>query len=301
MSMQPCLIITHVAPDLDAALGTWLYRRYIVDGVVDWGFVPAGTGHETAAGVIDTGREYSPYEARYDHHQPELADDRTVCAASLVYDTCRQMPLSPEQREELKALQPLVELVTAGDHGRAPDWSYKIGPHAIAASIRARLRGDDHAMLAALHQLIDDIALSLWMRARVEREFQNHGFPLADNIMLIRNGSALMTRYALDELKYELVLFVTDSRDQSPATLTVGIQRASESALDCGALVDAMQHRAAQTGDADVVAELERWYRHPSGFFAGRGTAKAPDPSPISERTVQAIASLLVEVLSDDD
>lgn len=294
-------ICTHQAPDLDATLGTWLFRRYLAPSDdIEWVFVPAGETDPAAYAVIDTGREYEPRRHRYDHHMPEFALRRSICAASLVYEHAL-IRATPAQHAELVVLRPLVELVTAGDHGRAPDWSYQVGPHAQASAIRARLRGDDQAMLAALHQLIDDIASSLWTREQVRREAPSKLFPLGERIALIRDGSALLTRYALDTngMGYELALFVSDHRDQSPPTIAVGMQRATESALHCGALVDAMQARAAQAGDGEVVAELQRWYRHPSGFFAGRGTAKAPDVTPVSERVIQTIAALLAQCLRE--
>lgn len=289
MSMQPYLIVTHVAPDLDAALGTWLFRRYLAPSDdIEWVFVPAGETDPAAYAVIDTGREYEPRRHRYDHHMPEFAMQRSICAASLVYEHAL-IRATPAQHAELVALRPLVEVVTAGDHGRAPAWSYQVGPHAQASAIRARLRGDDQAMLLSLHQLIDDIASSLVTRARVAQEFATHAYSVSEEVVLIRNSSSLLTRYALDEMGYALALFVSDNRQQLPATVTVGIQRATESALHCGAIVDAVQSLAAEAGDGEVVAEVQRWYRHPSGFFAGRGTAKAPDPSPISERSFSAL------------
>lgn len=298
------LIVTHTAPDLDAALGTWLIARYMQTSehdVIMYGFVPAGQTREEADFVVDTGREYIASEGRYDHHMPELANDTSISAASLVYQACMAVHQPAEVMRELIAIKPLVELVVAGDHGRAPAWSYEVGPHAQASSIRNRLRGDDHATLAALHQLIDDIAGALIVRAQVAAEFGERAYPVGERIVLIRDGSALLTRYALDTngMGYELALFVSDHRDQSPPTIAVGMQRATESALHCGALVDAMQARAAQAGDGEVVAELQRWYRHPSGFFAGRGTAKAPDVTPVSERVIQTIAALLAQCLRE--
>jgi hypothetical protein len=34
--------------------------------------------------------------------------------------------------------------------------------------------------------------------------------------------------------------------------------------------------------DSAEFQELARWYLHEAGFFAGRGTAKAPDPTPLT-------------------
>lgn len=293
-------ICTHTAPDLDAALGTWLAARYLAHGTVSYGFVPAGETDTTADMVIDTGRVYDTATHRYDHHMPEWANRRDVCAAGMVYAAALARAATDAQRDELHALRPLVNLVTAIDHGAAPEWAYETGIAAIASSIRARLRGDDSAMLAALHQLIDDVASALWVREQVRREFADHAHPLSDKIVFIRNGSALMTRYALDTLGYELVLFVTDSRDKAPPTVTIGIQRANESPLHCGEIVDAIQARAGQAGEGEIVAELASWYRHPSGFFAGRGTAKNPDPMPVTERNLQILAALLVEVMREE-
>lgn len=295
-------ICTHQSPDLDAALGTWLAARYLATAPVEYVFVPAGNTDPTATMVIDTGREYDTSRHRYDHHMHLWALRRDVCAATQVYDSCLAAAQGDAQRkQELEDLRPLVRLVTEIDHGAAADWVYETGLAGIASSIRTRLRGDDSAMLAALHQLIDDVAGAIWTRNRARREFATCATQIDERVVLIRDGSAVVTRLALEEMGYEVALFVSDNRDKMPSTFTVGIQRANESPLDCGRLVDAMEAKAELAGDGEVAAELHIWYRHPAGFFAGRGTAKTPHPLPVSERALQVIASLLVEVLSGDD
>jgi hypothetical protein len=295
MSIRIC---THQAPDLDAALGTWLYKRYLAQPTPSYVFVPAGQTYADAEAVIDTGCEYDPVRGRYDHHMLPWAKRRDICAAAMVYQACL-VSAQGAARQELEDLRPLVQLVTEIDHGAAADWVYETGLAGIASSICTRLRGDDSAMLAALHQLIDDVAGAIWTRNRARREFATCATQIDERVVLIRDGSAIVTRLALEEMGYEVALFVSDNRDKMPSTFTVGIQRANESPLDCGRLVDAMEAKAELAGDGDVVAELSRWFRHPTGFFAGRGTAKNPDPSELSERVLQVIASLLVAVVRE--
>ena len=67
-----------------------------------------------------------------------------------------------------------------------------------------------------------------------------------------------------------------------PGTVSVGIMRGGEGDdPHVGDLVG-MVH-----DNAELLAELDRWFRHPAGFFAGRGTAKAPDPTPLTVSIVE--------------
>ncbi len=101
------LIITHTAPDLDAALGTWIAARYwrIADEPVLFGFVPAGATHDEATMVIDTGRVYNAAARRYDHHMPELANDTSISAASLIYQASLAVYQPDAAMFELEAIR----------------------------------------------------------------------------------------------------------------------------------------------------------------------------------------------------
>jgi hypothetical protein len=58
-----------------------------------------------------------------------------------------------------------------------------------------------------------------------------------------------------------------------------------------GELVDSIQVYAVQHNSTILATELASWYRHNSGFFSGRGTAKAPreDTIPVDFTTLAAI------------
>lgn len=62
----------------------------------------------------------------------------------------------------------------------------------------------------------------------------------------------------------------------------IGINRARGVDTHLGELIDGLQSIAAQHHYEALCAELSTWYRHAAGFFAGRGTAKAPREDPIS-------------------
>jgi len=76
----------------------------------------------------------------------------------------------------------------------------------------------------------------------------------------------------------------------------IGVQRSAEwTSPNVGQLVEAaIAEMKALLGEA-MVMELSSWFRHPAGFFAGRGTGKAPDPRPV-EVDLEVVARLLDRV-----
>ncbi len=296
-------IVTHVYPDADAALAAYLLREAVErlggnNVNVLYEFVPAGQRggwrvENRTVFVVDTGGFHDPDNRLFDHHFAPLASDTNVSAASLVWDALREHYATNEPLTEwLNAVKPLVDVVTAGDHGRAPAWSYQLGPHALIANIRAAYRSDNEALLIELFRLFDMYSEQLLYQARVAHEASCCVTQLASQIVLIKDGGSSVTRYVLDELGNALALFINTT---TPNTIAVGIQRATERRdIDTGAVLARMKELAAAAGDSKTKAELDKWYAHPSGFAAIRGTMKHPDSTPVDPATEVKLASYLV-------
>lgn len=118
------IIVTHMAPDLDAVTSVWLLKKYLPswrDAKVQ--FVPAGQKLGGLDANEDTVIEkYSGDEVIHvdtgmgalDHHQFQ---DETKCAASIVYDYVRTQPDTLLRDEsEIKALNHIIDLVIDEDH-----------------------------------------------------------------------------------------------------------------------------------------------------------------------------------------
>lgn len=262
---MPMPIVIHVAPDLDCITGAWLLQRY--GGLAENPIVFVNTGSpdasllKSARAVVDTGRDYHPESLRFDHHQ----DPTLPSAAQLVYNwVCAQNPAAEH-------LWHIVETVDAHDRGLPhPSASHSrgMGLHAIYGASRP---DDDAGSLAWGYQLLD--ALDKAERTRVE------GRKLLDAHTVYRSGDGLVvalrdapqaTSAAAFARGARLVVFADYAKN------AIGCQRAQEWAdPHVGALVDTVLHTSDTVGPL-THAELARWFRHPAGFFAGRGTAKAP-------------------------
>ncbi len=288
------VIVTHLHPDLDAALGTWLLAKWAkLRGIaVSYRFVPAGQGDATAQYVVDTGGAHDPARGQFDHHFAPLAHDRSVCAATLVADWVSQ---EPAMAVMVETIRPLIDLVCAGDHGQAPEWSWTLGPHALAEQARIRFRNHDADLLAQLHAQIDLWCDAHIMAREVDQMAAERAQAARNGVWIVEDGSAAVTRRIIERYAPRVVAFWT----RSSATTTVGIQRGNE-AVDCAQVVARMRALAESLPQsADACAELARWYAHPSGFFAGRGTAKAPDPTPITYPVWAEIVALVEQAVGE--
>lgn len=284
-------IVTHTSPDWDAIGAVWLLQRYVPDGAgMPVVFVHTGNPDATvlasATYVVDTGRDYDPARGRFDHHQ--LATAGETSATEMVWRWLREMARGSS------CVAPIIDLITDAD-GRcvtspAATVSRAVGIHAMLSAWKAQQLSDAELLRRGMG-VLDDIASTLIARKRAAETLQERVVWKSTDgrVWALLNGSRDATFAAFEE-GAALVVFATTT---ASGTVAVGVQRASEQALDCGALVE----RALLTCDhGPVAAELRRWYRHPSGFFAGRGTAKAPDPTPLTVDLV-TLARALAAVL----
>lgn len=281
-------IVTHTSPDWDAIGAVWLLLRF--GGLADADVVFVNTGQPgdigSATAVVDTGRELDPLRLRFDHHQLPGAEANECSATSLVF----QWLHTDDNR--LEYLAPLIDLIYAGDTGRAgygADTSRMVGIHALLSAWKARGL-DDHALLMSGLDTLDTLNDHLRLRAEARAALVGRVVYRSDDglIVAIKNAPPHATS-AAHEMGARLVVFQSDGE----ATNAIGIMRAGEQQEPhVGRLVQAILDRAprvfmeqtvATTPQAvqAMIAELQSWFLHNGGFFAGRGTAKAPDPRPI--------------------
>jgi hypothetical protein len=302
--MQQRIVVTHMRPDADAALAAWIVSRYLVpveaQDRIAYAFVPAGhsfTPEETDPPPIvievDTGG------GPFDHHDPLRSRDKTVSAASLTYQAAL------EAGNPVVHLKPLVDVVVAGDHGLAPEWSRLLGVHALISVLRNRYGDQDEKALRAMFEVFDLLEQSLAMHASLESEFQRCATHVSDRVAYIAGGSSAITRYALDEKGYDIILFESgvQIRSDGRPSVAVGIQRAEGAPIDCRELVQRIRAIAMNPSEAPppgLVEEIDGWYCHPSGFFAGRGTAKSlANPSPLNASARDWLLRTIVSLLDE--
>jgi hypothetical protein len=272
---MPEIIVTHASPDLDALTSVYLLQRYA--GLADAAVCFVNTGSPdpavlaAAAAVVDTGRELDPARLRFDHHQDALLPS----AAMLVFDwLC-------ERGADVAHLEPLIALVNANDLGQPHDGketSALLGLHALISVAKHHQHGDDQAVLAwglSLLAMLDG-HLRRHAEARTQvlaclRWQSPDGRVVALDTTGVAGGA--VTRAAGEVLGCELAVWVSsEAGADGRTTHSVGCMRLGESTVDVGELADQAMHRANHI----VAFELRQWFKHASGFFAGRGTPKAP-------------------------
>lgn len=288
--MDKPYIVCHTSPDWDCIGAVWLLQRY--GGMVDNEVVFVNTGNPDpdvlarAAAVVDTGRELDPLRLRFDHHQLPGAEANTCCAASLVFQWLRS------ERDDIEPIGPLIDLIYAGDTGQAnygATWSRVIGIHALLSAQKSK-KADDATLLTYGFAILDDLATALTAHHEARAALEAHTVYRSDDglVVALKDAPPHATS-AAHEAGARLVLFQSSSEE----TNAIGIMRAGEQQEPhCGRLVRAILDYAPHIRMANTVAtttmaaqalfaELRTWYLHEAGFFAGRGTAKAPDPRPI--------------------
>lgn len=108
-------------------------------------------------------------------------------------------------------------------------------------------------------------------------------------------GAPQGATFAAFEDGARLVVFTS----ATPDTVSCGVMRGGEGQEpDCRALVLGLLNDGeaeapwAPRWDSAEYHEMARWFCHPAGFFAGRGTQKAPDPTPLTASLLLIAQSL---------
>lgn len=313
-------------PDLDACAAVWLLTRHLHPGVpVQVRWVPAGTLVDDADYVVDTGGVWDPARGRFDHHVAPLARERAVCATSLVWRHLLALG------RDIAWLAPLIDLVTAGDHGQPPAESVAAGLHAILNGLLLE-HADDHRVLQEMLDLLDAVAHALRhgvqapialaavvqgcvalaedeetlfrrlqvvtqsiaaaaARRAAGRAALAHRLWVDDAgvVATLADAGAAATRQVFElHPTVRLVVWVDHTH---PGTVAAGVQRRIEDGFEIGDLLDAARLAP------DLQQEVGRWYRHPSGAFALRGSVKNPDPTPFPDRGLERLADAFRQAL----
>lgn len=291
------MIVTHTSPDWDAIAAVWLLKRF--GGLADAPVAFVNTGNpdrallDAATAVVDTGREYDPARLRFDHHQMPGVEANGTCAADLVYAHV----VDPQR--VYRYLDPLIDLILDGDTGRAgANPSRAVGIHALLSAQKAR-RLSDEALLDWGMEILDLLAERLKAQAEARASLAQHTvYRSADGLVRALFGAPQGATFAAFEDGARLVVFASET----PETVSCGVMRGGENQEpDCGALVRGLLHDGeceapwAPRWDSAEYLEMARWWCHPAGFFAGRGTQKAPDPTPLTA-SVARIAEALDRV-----
>lgn len=280
-------LVTHTSPDWDAITSCWLLQRY--GGMADAEIVFVNTGNPdpavlaTATAVVDTGREYDPARLRFDHHQfpGQAANDDS--AALLVWADI----VNPQR--QYFYLEPLVLLVFAGDTGKpqyGAEHSRTVGIHALLSAAKATRLMNDGELLLYGYTILDSLAAHLKARAEAAASLNKHTvYRSDDGLVWGLAGAPQGATWSAFEAGARIVVFWS----VTPETVSVGAMRGGESQepslreLVLGLMNDGeCEAEWAPRWDTPEYHELTRWYLHQAGFFAGRGTAKAPNPEPLA-------------------
>lgn len=284
------MIVTHISPDFDAIGYVWLMQRF--GGGADQPVVFVDTGNPdpdilaSAWSVGDTGRVFDPAARRFDHHQLPGIESNQTCATLQTYEWL----IAHETTPDLIAIRPIVELIFCGDTGSplaGADASRTVGIHALLSAQKANRRADAE-LLAYGCDLLDDLAdVAI---ARAHGAAQLHTFTTYrsdDGLVVALDGAPRGATYAAFDAGARLVFFASEDR----GSFARGVQRGNSESGEphVGELIDLV---ACSTPHIDLITEINQWFLHPAGFFAGRGTAKAPCETPMREGlTIAMIAA----------
>lgn len=288
------IIAIHTNPDMDCITGAWLLQRYGNLATAAIAFVNTGNPDRellaNATAVIDTGGEWDPARLRFDHHHLPGAAASETSAAMQVYEHL----VAHSSVGSLDHLAPLANLVYAGDTGKpdyGADWSRIVGLHAMLSGYKAWLKaqhdgglvpGFDQAVYAYGAGLLDvlDAALKAKHLARQELA-EKVVYRSTDGLLVaIRHGGPGSTQAAADDGARLVVWEGQPAEVEGGTTYSIGLSRVGESQEPhCGELVQSALDTLA--GDDPIYQELATWFRHPAGFIALRGSAKAPVFKPV--------------------
>lgn len=275
------MLVTHTSPDFDAIGFVWLMYRYDPKAA-EFPVFFVNTGNpdrallDAAYAVGDTGREYDPARRRFDHHHLPGAEANATCATL----QCAQWLVLRRPDIDFNPIWPIVELIYAGDTGRPEaNQSRQTGIHALLSTHKAR-GASDITLLDYGIELLNDLAESLIAREHARRTLGEHTiYRSADGLVVALKDAPQSATAAAFEKGARLVLFSSAQATPTGTTYARGILRGGEGAdVHVGELVARI---AAAHPYRPLGRELDQWYKHEAGFFAGRGTAKAPCATPM--------------------
>lgn len=276
------LIITHTNPDWDAITGVWLLERYGGFDNAEVAFVNTGNPDqellEKADAVVDTGKVWDTIRCRFDHHHLPGQQANDTCATKQVFDYVwsYRYDLAGGMDTEIEHLRPLVDLIFAGDTGRPEaNASREIGLHALLSGYKAWYKEQNppnEILVAYGFGLLDVLDVRLRQQAVAKAELAEKAvYKSEDGLVWAIKGSTGSTFAAYEEGARIVVFEGEPIEVDGGTTYPVGIMRAGEwQEPHVGNLAEAVGENPLFTN------EIGKWFKHPAGFFAGKGTPKAP-------------------------
>jgi hypothetical protein len=275
-------IITHTSPDWDAIGAAWLLQRFLLP---DAEIICASREEieeykTTDAAIVDCGGEFEPGQLRFDHHHLPGDAANATCATQQVFEWVAL-------KQDLRYLEPLVDLIWAGDTGRnshGADVSREVGLHALLAARKAAGWTDNLLMEWGCQEL-DLLAGRLKRQAEAAVELAEKCVWQSEDgkIVAIEHGQPRHSQAAF-AAGATLVVFRSDIPVANGVTHAIGIQRNQTAEFPhVGELLN--------TSEIDFETEADGWVRLEAGFFAGRGTGKATRFDPVPDGlAVEAVA-----------
>lgn len=288
-------IVTHVNPDWDALGAAWLLSRFHPKTThAQLMFVTAKNPDadmlRAATAVVDVGLVYDAKNLRFDHHQEDYAEN--LSATGLVYKHLVESGIAGNYFNNLQHIEPLVRLINNVDLGeRAPEgeFSFQFGIHALLSAERYRLstQTDKENLFSEVARwafgILNLLSEKMSHEARQRIALENKlVYRSEDKRFCAAKSTNDMTVFSAGA---DVALVMSESGARLPSGQTthpITLSRApGKKEPDIAGLVEEILTKAGPNLDANLREELERWWRHPAGFYAGRGTPKAPCGLPI--------------------
>lgn len=291
-------IVGHKSPDHDCSLALWLLREHGGFREAPIEFVDAGSPEPDimgrAAAVVDVGGGF------FDHHKPPGADV-DVCAARIVANW-----VTNEHGAELSHLEPLIELVAALDTGRISreaTISDHVGIHAALRGLARSGQYSDHELACFCFMLYEGIERDLRARKVAQDYLHSHTvYSGMDGMFLAVTGGDRTVADVAGEEGARLTLFTYEfplagAGGECATSYVCALRRTDRLAPNPdlvrlvayvkGILSDDLRDAFGKDSYtlarrlSDCLEELNRWYVHPAGYYAGRGIEAAPCLTPV--------------------
>jgi hypothetical protein len=297
--MKTKIIVTHTAPDFDAITFVWLMARFapgFENAKVE--FMPLNFLDKKmlseADAVGDIGGIYDPSILRFDHHHLEGAASTSTCATMQTWRWLLSEGVS------LQYLESLITQIYQGDLAQTP----LVGIHSqmfgwkASANEAGVLLSDIEIYNYGAH-ILDQI--NFWLKRKAENKMQLEQKTVwvsEDGMIRAIKGGSVGVSFSAYEEGTRVVVFEGEpiELDNGRITYPVGASRAPEwQSPHLGDIVNRLVHKST---NPDIKKELSKWFRHNGGFFAGRGSKKAPDEQPL-EVDIKEIAFAIYLLCED--
>jgi hypothetical protein len=275
-------IITHTSPDWDAIGSAWLLQRYLLpDAEIICADRETIEEYKTTdAAIVDCGGELEARQLRFDHHHLPGDQANATCATQQVWEWVHRT-------QDVAYLAPIIDLIWAGDTGRnlyGADVSREVGLHALLSGRKAAGWTDNLLMNWGCQEL-DLLAGRLKRQAEAAVELAEKCVWRSEDgkVVAIEHGEPRHSQAAF-AAGATLVVFRSDIPVADGVTHAIGLQR--NQAAEFPHVGDLLL-----SSSVDVATQTDGWFRHPAGFFAGRGTGKATRFDPVPDGlAVEAVA-----------